>query len=361
MAGVLGACAASQRASSLEDYRLPTRGGALDQEVWESAREDDRLVHSFNQTRFWLLPLSLYVKQFRLDENTDRAQATNLRWNDLSTPVLLTFLPLRVHYSEHYYTEGEEEPVGRLGFWWNPLWTGSNVDPAPGQERVPEIRAIGVPLLFSYIRATASPPADPLPGLTTEVTHFGGEVTVFTSLWTLGPAAVRVRQSDGMGGRGRDGGYAAAPLLLGGVLGTFLWSDYLFRAEREAMNGAAQAAEMYDDLPSREDVRHAYLNTREQRHFATGHGPVFGFLGYHHTMRDFTLREGDLRPEEIDLDERYGGRSDRYLLGGILWRDFIRRDWDGEAVYTGHGPLWGFIGWGERQGRFSPRFLWVSW
>ncbi len=361
LAAVLGGCTASQRSQSLEGHRLPTRGGDLSAEVWQAAREEPRRVHEMSSIRFWALPLSLYVRQFRLDENTERAQGSNLRWNDLSSPIFLTFLPLRVHYSEHYYTEESEEPAGRMSFWWNPLWTGSNVEPAPGQERVPEIRAVGVPLLFSYIRGSGEPAHEPVPGVPQELQQPGGTITAFTSLWTLGPAAFTMKQP-GVNGRLQENrGYVAMPVLLGGALGALLWTDRMFRMEMLAADGAPQSADMYETLPGEDEVREAYMNTREQRRFVTGHGPVFGYLGYYHNKSVSVLRNGDLHPDDIGLDEPYGGRSERLVLGGILWRDFIRRDWDGEVVYSGHGPLWGFIGWGKRQERFSPRLFWVSW
>ncbi len=325
---ILSGCGVSSHSPKYDDLDIPSRGEAMSQEVWEAADELAALRPkpggplNVGGGHWWFLPFLVANNEISVAMNTQEARRTSFSWYDLSTPVLLTFLPWRVTYSRDYYERGVEsgEPVGSLRFGWNLLYTrvvekGEIKDPV-------KLKAFGIPLLFSRVSG-----------------QYRNRDTRFSynnMLWTLGPSLVTYKSSAYTDNTDELlHGWFFSPLQLGGILGPLVWFDFGLKTE--------------------------------DGNVATAHGPLFGYLGYLHSHRAF---ETGTRPvpgqwdveniEDIEMEEFTElERAHSMLLLGILWESLVKFDEEGEVVRGRHGPLWGMFGWGHEKGGFAIRAFWI--
>lgn len=297
-----------------EQARISYRGGEIDPAVWEVARaaEPDALPYR-GYTLSWILPLTLRQHSIIFPES-DRGETRSLAYNGLGFPLFL--LPLRFQLSESVYLNGETEPSETQWTTWTPLWTANNAenwDPETGR-----VRTRGIPLFFGRM----------------DVERESHSMGLWHTLWSLGPAYAKYRgenlappQPEADPGELRV--TAGMPLALGGILGALLWFDLELRVE---------------DGPNR-----GSLST---------HGPLGGLLGYAAARSRAMAVETD---PETEVERRYiEHRSNKVLLGGLLWLDLIAKEEGNRAShFEARGPLWSAFGWGKRGGRNAVRVFWI--
>lgn len=304
-------CVSKSRAEIFKsEVKAPSNGAKLEPGAWDKfAEQDAKRNLGSTRTAFWFLPFDLYVKDFHVAKDRESARSKNFSWNDLSTPILFTTLPLRFAYSEYRYEKGREEPVSENGFHWTLFWAQSRSKGKPTSLR---LKAHGVPLFFGDVGFE-----DRDRDIDVSFTHI---------LWTLGPAWLRVHADNDTQ---KQKGYFAAPFLLGGICGTVLWSDYQVRTD--------------------------------EKNLALGHGPLFGFAGYWKQEMPYYEFETKEDPEKGKEEVRFiaGSQSVSGAVLGILWSQYTRRDLDGKIEKSRNGPLWSAFGWSHRDGKFAVRFLWI--
>lgn len=310
---VLAGCTTSQRSREFAEVRLPGGGEPIEQEVWLAAEAAPPQTNLGGSTStIWALPLNFHQAVFKVNPNLETATRSSLTWNDLLLPGF--FLPVRLRYTEFAYDRNQAEPVAARRAIWTPFWawTSKSGEDVWGSE----LTMRGIPLLFGQFSRKGSE-GMPL------------DITVTHTLWTLGPFVAKLQWPDEDGVDQTRRGYFATPLLLTGLPGTILWSDYYFRDSRTSQ---------------------------------MGHGPLWGLLGYTHNSR-ITHRPLPRMPgEEPDAEQGVEEiRSfSRLVLGGILWSDRSERVVKtGSTIESAHGPLWGMFGWGKKNDRFRVRFLFI--
>ncbi len=302
MASFLTGCLSVHQPQSLKDSGLKP-GEPITEEQWAKIDELGPQGNVLLQKRFsWLLPLNIYSQTMTRQGGGESIWAERFTWNGLGFPMF--FLPYRVVYANSSYDRSQDEPVGKEGLIWWPLYTDrfSEGDPSGNVQ----IDADGIPLFFSRVRADTG----------------DFQAQFWNVLWTLGPACLTAEATDPRTDETAEV-YLAAPLLLGGVLGTILWTDVSIK------NANAQESIMM-------------------------HGPLFGILGYYQIkQRAVEMNEDSQEPAIVGRESVHG------LVGGALWNDYTRRDLDGELVKARYGPLWTGFGWQWKEDRFGLRFLWI--
>lgn len=306
-----GGCSSASRADLFKNRETtaPHNGRSLDPGAWEKFETvDSKRRLSSSHTTFWFLPFQFSVHDFHVSKDRDKAVSRNVMWNDISTPLLLTALPFHFAFSEYQYEKGSDAPISKSGFRWTLLWANTE---SRGKETDFKFRAKGIPLFYAFVSARS--------------TEKDMKLSFNHSLWTLGPALLRLKTSDPINGGRR--GYFFTPLLLGGALGGILWTDH-------------------------------YVVAEDQR-LSLGHGPLFGPLGYWKQRSEWVSYKPSENKDEPPTKEVKGIQSQSGVLLGILWSQYERRDLNGKIDKSRYGPLWTMFGWSHREGRLAIKFLWV--
>ncbi|MDX2177202.1 MAG: hypothetical protein SF028_12115 [Candidatus Sumerlaeia bacterium] len=312
---LLAGCSIRTGAPTLGTRVAPGLGEPLVDEYW--TRADEAKPKQGGNTSFWLLPNQVTIKQWVFNEDATEADYTSVRWHDLGVFILFN-APLWISVKSAEFQRGAESSSG-FRFTWSPFWTG--VSEADRKPDAPKVRAYGVPLLFSRV------------GVESE--RYAGRFNAATHLWTLGPfyASTRFDAAQQLGGTEAEpipqtdvSGYVVLPLMAGGLPGALAWTSYDFDT----------------------------IGRGDERRNLWAHGPLIGWLGYSgRTVH--TARPGETREEGAARWTKRG----RSLGGGILWHSSRTRTEDGRADDSRHGPLWGMLGWGRRDGGFSLYALWL--
>lgn len=310
----LSSCAIEIEERNEQEPRLRTiveTDGRIDPEIWESIENQEARPGVKNQLRIWALPpFIIEAREATINDDND-LQTTEISYNDMGFPLFLTF-PLRIAYERHVFAPGEDTPFQTEEFHLTPLWATGKDNSEFGTFH--DVSAWGVPLIFSKSR------------LEFEMNDSPQKVQLFQGLWSLGPLVAKIESRDN--NRGTDG-YYSIPLLLAGIWGPMLWSDYHVRTGE---GGGL------DDEPG----------------IRRGHGP-FGGLIYHFRKR----------PKKDWEDYGDGWRLRENLLAGMLWHRVKKVGEDSELEYTRHGPLWGMFGWGwkaasDSDARLYLRLFWLE-
>jgi hypothetical protein len=316
IAASLSSCASKMGAGSFATP-IPAKGGPVDPSIWEAADGAPEGKGIDKATgRSWLFPFFFKLNFLEVAVNHNEARRSGFSWFDLSTPILMTFLPVHITYSRDFYNREQAEPVGSQRLTWNLFWASASEE-GPALDPL-KLRAYGVPLLFSRITGTQR-----------DLEQRNRRFTWTTTLWTLGPMIVTYRDNKGV----VTDGWFATPAQLGGFLGPLVWLSYKFKLD--------------------------------SGQFATAHGPLFGYLGVAHGrapyMKGDRIIELPKAPGELPKTEPFEqmAKSHTLVLLGTLWESLVRSDEQGRVVRSSHGPLWGMFGWGRKDGGFALRFLWI--
>lgn len=320
MALLASGCVSTQNPKALQDVTTP-RGGKIDPAVWtavDAAQPNDRLRKS--AMAYWLLPLQFSMRNFQIANDHSEARYQSFVWNDLGTFILL--LPVRIRFEETFYNRETNEPIGERGIVLHPFYA-KDWNKGATTEGV-ELKAKGVPLFFSDVKISDQ--------RNEKGKIFGTKFRSTAVLWTLGPYYLR---SVGTTPDGREQKVTVAmPLMLGGFLGSLVWLDLDARVTQDPATLAA-------------------------------HGPLFGLLGHVYIKEPQyrPLAEGEPEAEQRMAFSRRqvltGYRTNRMVLGGLLWQDVQRKTVDGEVTDSRHGILWSAFGWGEKENKGKVRFLWI--
>jgi hypothetical protein len=274
----------------------------------------------------WPLPFNMVLRRAKVEPGKaggpEELHVMQMTWNDLLMPILLPTIPVHIRASHHTYQRGKSKPVQSFRLYWNPFCAGLRHD-SVGRERTSRLG--GFPLVYTKFV---------IPFSFSEPQGENTDASGFLSLLTLGPAHVRINQVvEGDGPTTTTLFKATVPLLLGGVLGPTLWTSY--RA-----GGPPDLKEADPD------------NAVE----VSGHGPFFGLGGV-------TAWRKALKPLQAgeSVTRRGSAQRTRFVLFGILWSDYVRRDpTTGKLLQSRYGPLWSMFGWGNEKGWFRLRFLGIS-
>ena len=269
-------------------YRLPGAFAPLPDAFWEQAP-----AHAGQQDEsFWLFPApGMYRSHvFWLDQG---AQVADYQFAQSYGPWI--GLPFFQGMDERVYTR--DGRVNRNRVYWTPFYAATNRGEWP-PDRAPS-EAWGVPIFFTVYRDYAG--------------FLDTRATGWQTLWTLGPSYFTFRpQVTGDGGSG----YVFHPLTAAG-LGDFAWSSYCVTWADKAV---------------------------------TGHGPLFGVLGYYSSADNRGFVRGG-QPFEPNVF--------RMLLLGSLWFSYESKTVDGQPIDAIHGPLWGMFGPGYWNGEPIFRVFWM--
>lgn len=268
-------------------YRLPPGRAPLPESFWQSAS-----AHAGEQGEgFGMFPVPGYYRQhvFWLDAS---AQVADYQAAGAYGPWL--GLPFYQGVDERVYTR--DGRVLKNTVQWTPFLATTNRGDWP-PDRLPS-EAWGVPLFFTVYRDYAG--------------FLSTRATGWQTLWTLGPSYFRFTAQERSGGSG----YSFHPLTAAGF-GDFLWSSYCVT---------------WPD------------------HSATGHGPLFGFLGYYSTtdLHGFVPGGHPFRPHSFSM-----------LALGSLWFSYESRSQEGMVIDAINGPLWGMFGPGYWNGEPVFRMFWM--
>jgi hypothetical protein len=332
----LAGCSQNMRSAHFKTAPPPAHGKPITEPQWQAmqeahdSRKDRRLV--VQESLNWPLPFIATARDFSVERNRetgrlDKAQGMQFVFNDLATPLILTTLPLRMKFRLYHYERDTDLPVGFRALTYSPFVFE---DRAIGKvDRRYTVRAQGLPLLFADLKLAKN---DPEEG-TAKRLH------ATTTLWTLGPAWLtfdtETKANDDPSTR-TSTGYAALPLMLGGGLGTILWTDYSLRLTDPDHGGKRRVI---------------------------GHGPLAGFLGYFDDRAEsgtatVTRKTSDGEEREVTISTE--GRRNVHVLGGLLWHHYTKRDAaTGARVRDRSGPLWSMFGWGHSADSFKVRILFV--
>lgn len=325
----LTGCVKISRPQAFDGVPIPFDGGKISPRVWEAAgqtsatqpvaesqdkdrkskkqagswqKKDGRAV--VKRVFSWPLPFNSLGWEFTVDSKAGTAEVTRTAWNSLGTHYLL-LLPFHVARRTSYYHKGSDEPVGRRDVQWNLFWASSKESgDVPGQ-----VAVSGVPLFWSHLamRKGKSPES--------------ASVSLDNFLWTLGPVLIRFNATDS---KDRAGGYLFTPFFLGGFQNFFLWTDLHLDAYEGKKRDSPAGIEM--------------------------HGPLFGFLGSMDLHQGMHPKDNDGKPAGKEFSRL------RLVLFGSLWLDYSDKGGKDDL----HGPLWGMIGWGHKDGHFRPRIAWIA-
>ncbi|MEQ8822534.1 MAG: hypothetical protein RLY93_20045 [Sumerlaeia bacterium] len=315
IAAALTGCTAVQQGNFIgpEEAKAAAKGAPISQEPFEKAGEAGEVVESYNRSWFWLLPLNLSMTNIKaLDAGSDEAtiETLDFDYNGLG-PLMLFLLPVHVSLDKYIYAE-EGMPDSAQTMTWTPIWATSNQSNWPADRD--SITAKGIPLFYGNVKMDGKPEDG------------GMDASVSNTLWSLGPAWLSFSSED-TGPRNEDKGYVVAPLLLGGPLGSILWTS----ANVTSGDG--------------ESLRSQNI-----------HGPLFGLLGYTSSYNVAPAGK-TVSPDNPEADQE---TFMRLITLGILWTD-IRSEIEGqpESRSAVHGPLWGMFGWGKSEGRPVIKLLWI--
>jgi hypothetical protein len=330
---LLAGCAGKIRSTYFKSNPVPYDGKELPDGFWKDLQTHDAATipagkapppERASDRNFWVLPLQLNLRSVTVSQDRKHVNVDQLVWNDLLSPVILTSLPLRLKYRGYSYKEGSNLPTGFREFTWSPFLVEDRM--IGDVDKKLRIKGGGLPLLGTKIHASNEGNA--------EVNYADAfDLRALASLWTLGPAYAKIEMQQMIDDKPTTvTAYGAAPLLLAGAPGLMLWTDYKVR-----------------------DGRGGY---------ATAHGPALGSLGY------FAAKNMDRAITEIVKDEVTGNETTkvippdpnvrRFLLGGLLWHSYVKRDRETQALdKSRHGPLWTMFGWGHKDGRFNVRLFFL--
>ena len=301
----LAGCVNRTTVREFQGHKIPYHAEKLDEGFVEKLATVNSIAPQVERVaNVFPFPSILIYRNFSNKDNNGNVAATSFTWYDLFLGSIGISLPLAVNYTDNHYSAETGERVAQRRAVYTPLWASSSSE---GEfARGMNIEASGIPILWGRMKFSE-----------TNREGVTGTAKMTSFLWTLGPMVVQMRTSDDSAG-----GYMAAPLLLGGLLGGILWSDYHLR-DGESMR--------------------------------IGHGPLLGFLGY--------TQWRIVRPPTFDETETMtrprAENSRRLVLGGVLWEDTRNVEGTDTVTSTSHGPLWGMLGWGSKEGRFALRLLWI--
>lgn len=270
--------------------RLPRGTEPLPPSFWETAEKHEG---GRSDGRF-LFPAPGYHSawEFTVDDDADTA-----RFKASRTYAPFIGLPFYQGVEERVYTRDGGAARNRAR--WTPFFAHARPEGWPDGE--PRSDVFGVPLFFTVFRDYGASP--------------GARVDGWQTIWTLGPSFMRFEsRSPHMEGHG----WMAHPLTAAG-LGGLLWASYC---------------------------------VTEGDGFTSGHGPLFGLLGWFQSADRAEPSRFLRRPEART-------RVFRTLVGGALWWSFESMTDDGVAMDSTHGPLWGMFGVGTWDGEPILRFFWI--
>jgi hypothetical protein len=278
----------------------PRPGENLPEEEW--TLQEGRKSAGSMSTLLWVVPNIATLKSWRFDKEAQNAEYMKVNYFDLG--ILSAFIaPWYVSADVRAYNRQAGE-VGRSGFTWTPLWASTRRGPG---ERVPKLRASGVPILWSDV----------------DLEGEREKVNIDTYIWTAGPSIIRGSVDMAKSEMAEDGshapsakGWAVLPVTAFGLPGLLAWTSL----NVEVTDGTGM----------------------------TLHGPVFGTLGYYRrTSREAYGEDSEAR------------RTVTNLAWGILWHRSALRRGDRAVVDSRNGILWGMLGWGHRNGAKRLRLLWL--
>ena len=320
----LTGCATRNGPEALKDLHIPSNGEPLASDTWDRIDALPNPKTAFIQDSFFnLLPLIGRLQNFSPNRDGSIYNQTYVRWVDIIPGI---FLPLSVKISEFQYPKGhtEESPQGwRLSY--NPLWVSAEVRNNTEEPDRLALKAAGVPLLAAWGSMN----------VIDEKTSSSLSLHANSFLWSLGPMVIKFRGNN----QGEEvHGYLATPLLLGGLVGALVWTDFHVITERD---------------------------------YTIGHGPLFGSTLYYSIFKTRYESDEDETKQSnaviqlggkavADRGARLGSDWENNVLGGILWRSFQELDADDRVTRSGYGPLWSFIGWGSVDGSSGPRIFWLT-
>lgn len=301
-ATALGAASCTTRGGHPQLAALdpPRPGQNLPEEEWKL--QEGRKSSGAMSSLVWMVPNMATLKSWRFDAASQNAEYMKVNYFDFG--ILSAFIaPFYASADVRAYSrEGGE--VGRSGFTWTPLWASTKRGP---KDRVPELSASGIPLLWSDI----------------DLEGEREKVNIDTYIWTAGPSIVRGSVDMSKSEMAEEGaeaisakGWAVVPVTAFGLPGLLAWASL----NVEVTDGTG----------------------------LTMHGPIFGTLGYYRRTGREAYGE--------DVEAR---RTVTNLVWGILWHRSALRRGDGEVVDSRNGILWGMFGWGHKNGAKRLRFLWL--
>jgi hypothetical protein len=306
-AALLAGCVSGSRSGPLAGIDLPRGRDKVGPSLWMAAGQPGVPLEARAET---LLPLPVVSAKNRLGIDEARRVADSSHYRMVALGVPYAYLPLEFSFSRAIYQPGTEAPTGRLVRRWSPLWSWSKVE----GEIDDVLEVSGFPLLWEKGRE-----AGPVWYFDDFATGFDErwEFEFFTLFWWIGPMDFDLRKTwTGEDGEPREvNSRFFAPLFLGRGPGFLLWSDF-----KESERGPE-----------------GLVTTR-------GHGPLLGWPLYRATRT---------------LPAQGNPRIDRLVLGGLLWNDRIQRDETRQTSDSVHGPLWGAVGWGKKDGRPAVHVLWL--
>lgn len=304
------ACSSMNGNPKLLAIKPPDDGVPLPEATW--AEIEAGTSRYGESDSFWLIPITFAGRSWQFDAKAQEADFTSYGWFDLGP--LFIFLPLWVDYDRTHYWRADGK-TAEQSITWTPFWAGSKQSNWDG-ERFVEYDVYGVPLFYSHV------------GVKEPVVGF--RYNVNTTLWTLGPMLMTADMERKTVAQDAErgaiivpefDGYFFTPAFAGGVPGMLLWSSYSLKTD------------------SGTDI--------------VAHGPLFGFALYFSATQGAT----GLNPDGSAKPWR---KRDRKVVLGVLWDDEIERNADGEVVNASHGPVWGLLGWGRKNGAPTVRFLWID-
>lgn len=270
--------------------RIPRGSEPIPQQFFDAARGH---AGEGSDGRF-IFPAPGYLSAWDFALSTDGTEA-RFRSSSAVGPILT--LPFFGAAEERIY--GRDGAVRRNRARWTPFWASTHTDPDwPATE--PRSQTYGAPLFFTGFQDY---------GITPEL-----RVDGWQTLWSIGPSMYSFRSEDPAG----TSGWIMHPLTALGF-GGLLWADYC------VTSGLTQNS---------------------------GHGPLFGWLGWFQHMDRVETRR-------FFHTEGPRNRVFRSLLAGILFWSFEETDDAGVVQDATHGPLFGMFGPGVWDGERVFRFLWL--
>jgi hypothetical protein len=284
-AGLLpGGCAFDSGPEVLHSFRRPADGAALTEAFGEQVADPEEKVGL--RGRYFLLPMWISADMTTVGPGGDAVTQSSF---SAFNPGLTSLPLLPLWWSNESRMSRRTGEGATSSLLWTPFFATSTDAGWPAD--VPTARARGIPLLYGRVEYGAEGAAP--------------WIDVHATLWTLGPAWIRIAFDVDTG---YEEGWAFMPLALAG-LGSLLWTS----SERAS-------------------------DTSEE----SVHGPLVGYLGY------LGYRA------KVDRAER---TRSLLLLAGILWYDAVDSDAEGVTTDARHGPLWGLFGWGHSDGRAAIRLF----
>lgn len=303
------ACSTAHKAKELESVATPKGGENISADVWaaaDAAPADQRLAN--HSIFYWPLPVVAHKKWFEIGPDRQKAVASSTSRYGLGIPY--EYLPLENSYHKFVYDRGTAEPVGAVHRYSNLFWSWAGTSGNPGSELEVDVKGVPIAAEWGHEKGYAWYFDETIKD------HTVYRDSKFTTiLWSLGPAYFHVKDQEQLAG-GKTETLTSTwchPLLLGGILGVVLWSDY-----KQEM-----------DSPANQYKTH-------------GHGPLLGYPIW------YTQTRAMKHPDHAEGNLDQVGRI-LMVLGGLGYFEYERGD---NGTYTDKvkGPLWGLFGTGLYKG-----------